>query len=209
MMDDTNPPPACAASSGRRGRSSRAGLPARDRSAGKAGKATCRASGRCGRLPPACPAARVKREFVGRVPASPRKTGISGGAARQPSVYVGFRPACLPAQYSRALPACLPANAQLTRASEAAGLECPKCADGGRALAGMRAPASGFRFGHRARLRRISSARVIKVRPARPGLNAALRVWPQTAAPSRGLWKMKRRTDRACNTAAPPLSSRA
>ena len=28
------------------------------------------------------------------MPRSPRKMGISGGAAHQPSVYVGFRPAC-------------------------------------------------------------------------------------------------------------------
>ena len=55
--------------------------------------------------------------------------GISGEAARQPSVYVGFRPAYPLAQCLRALPACLPANAQLTRVSEAAGLKCPKDAE--------------------------------------------------------------------------------
>ena len=49
------------------------------------------------------------------LPGTPRKTGISGRAARQPSVYAGFRVACPQAQYLRALPACLPANAQLAR----------------------------------------------------------------------------------------------
>ena len=76
------------------------------------------------------PCVRVGRVFaVGRVPTSPRKMDISGRAARQPSVYVGFRPAYPLAKYLRALPACLPANARLTRASEAAGLKRPKDAE--------------------------------------------------------------------------------
>ena len=49
------------------------------------------------------------------LPRTPRKTGISGGAARQPSVYAGFRVAYPQAHYLPGFPAGLPANAQLAR----------------------------------------------------------------------------------------------
>ena len=57
---------------------------------------------------------------------TPRKTGISGWAARQPSVYAGFRMAYPQTHYLRRFPAYLPANARLTRDSEASRLERPK-----------------------------------------------------------------------------------
>ena len=60
---------------------------------------------------------------------TPRKTGISGGATRQPIVYAGFRPTYPQAYYLRGFPAGLPANARLTRAAEAAQLERPKDAE--------------------------------------------------------------------------------
>ena len=43
--------------------------------------------------------------------------GVSRGPARQPTVYVGFRPAYLQAQCLRGFPGYLPANALLTRVS--------------------------------------------------------------------------------------------
>ena len=63
------------------------------------------------------------------LPRTPRKTGISGGAARQPSVYAGFRVAYPQAHYLRAPPDCLPANAQLARDSAPPYLKRPKDAD--------------------------------------------------------------------------------
>ena len=66
---------------------------------------------------------------------TPRKTSVSGGAARQPSVYAGFRIAYPPAPYLRGFPAGLPANARLTRAVEAARLKRPK--DAGFRLADL------------------------------------------------------------------------
>ena len=63
------------------------------------------------------------------LPRTPRKTGISGGAARQPSVYAGFRVAYSQTHYLRGFPACLPANAQLARNSAPPCLKRPKDAD--------------------------------------------------------------------------------
>ena len=52
-----------------------------------------------------------------QLPRTPRKMGFSEGAARQPTVYVGFRAAYLQAQCLRGFPDYLPANTLLTRAS--------------------------------------------------------------------------------------------
>lgn len=58
-------------------------------------------------------------QTAGGLPCTPRKTGVSGGATRQPSVYAGSQPACLQSPYLRGFPAGLPANAQIWRYEKA------------------------------------------------------------------------------------------
>ena len=58
-------------------------------------------------------------QTAGGLPCTPRKTGVSGGATRQPSVYAGSQPACLQSPYLRGFPAGLPANARIWRYEKA------------------------------------------------------------------------------------------
>ena len=59
----------------------------KNRSAGKVGKAICRVLGWCGHLPPACPAARVKRASPEGLPASPMFTRVLGMPIGKSSIY--------------------------------------------------------------------------------------------------------------------------
>ena len=60
-----------------------------------------------------------------RLPRSPCKTGVSGGSARQPSVYKGSRPAYPQAQYLRASQICLSASPLFTGAPSQPIRKCP------------------------------------------------------------------------------------
>ena len=63
----------------------------KNRSAGKVGKAICRVPGWCGHLPPACPAARVKRASPEGLPASPMFTRVSSLPTGKCPIDKGYR----------------------------------------------------------------------------------------------------------------------